>query len=54
MAQWVKHVPWDREDLSLDPRHHLKSWARQHIPIMPALGTQRQEDLRGSLSRQAA
>lgn len=40
MAQWVEHVLWDHEDLSLDPWQLLKSWAQWHTPIMPALGTE--------------
>ena len=54
MAQWVECVPRDQEGLSLDSQHHIKSWAWRHTPIMPALGMQRQEALRGSLSGQAA
>lgn len=50
MTQSVKCLLCKREDLSLVPRIHVKSWAWQHAPAIPVMGSQGQEDPRGLLA----
>lgn len=36
MAQWVRCLPYKREDMSSDPTIHLKSEMQLHTSIIPS------------------